>query len=191
MCFHSLEWVVLKKDKFPLKGKKISLYHLVAGGPHHPGQSVEQVLPLQKLQPKTTHIRQHIYKCDYKAHLHGKNVTTSETPWAESACPRSTPAPSTTGCRCARFPDSASRCSQVLYSYRRHLSNTYLKTELTHCITLYYSILHCYYRLITPDTERRKDERNSPTRAKLLSRSSLWELNQAWARRLFLFLPMM
>lgn len=132
VCFHHLERVVLKKENFPWQCKKIKPYHLVAGGPHHPGQSVEQVLPLQKLQqPKIT---QYVYKSrPRKVFLQGNDVT-SVTPWAGSACPRSTLAPSTTGCRCVRSPDSASRCSQVLYSCRRHLPNTHLKTQLIYSV---------------------------------------------------------
>lgn len=31
-------------------------HHLIAGRPHHPGQNIEEVLPLQKLQQATRNV---------------------------------------------------------------------------------------------------------------------------------------
>lgn len=80
----------------------------------------------------------------------------------------------------------------ITYSFKWLTINT---RSASYRLSLFHPIGHkthavAFHTLLwyTQTTQRWK---NSPTSAKLLSRSSLCELNQAWARRLFLFLPMM
>lgn len=121
-CWHPLnqiphqafEHIAAAQHKLECQDQSQFTHHLITGGPHHPGQNIEEVLPLQELGEAAASERAFESGRD-------RRWAVASLPWAGWACLRSTRARSTTGCRCVRSPDSACRCSRLLYWCHRHL----------------------------------------------------------------------